>query len=239
MLLFRDLTSRGGSHPPCTFHTHDIHILIRLSHNIAADLVWKMRSARKTALANISDKAELARAVETLVHDFVRVATSNQKSVLIPMDAISLINLCRQSSQPFRIAEIWPHIQQIALLPAHDERTTCYLIRSVVSAALEAKDSTTAASIWTFLRSSPHLPLPVTTTSQLLRALCGKPDLVVEMITTLQQETRVRLNAQHFVVAMQALANVPTQTRKMFELALQHNMVCCRRSNPRLLVLFF
>ena len=84
------LTTRRPLLP--TFRTQSIPALsIRLAHDIAAELVWKMRGARKAALANSTDKSKLARAVATSVRDFVHVATSNQKSMLDAMDAINSV----------------------------------------------------------------------------------------------------------------------------------------------------
>ncbi len=200
---------------------------IRLAHDIAVNLISKMRGVRKSALLNTTDKARLARAVESSVHDFVRVATSNQKSLLDAIDAISLIKLCRQGSQPFHIAKIWRHIQSIPLLPANDERSSTALIGSVVSAALDARDSATAAMVCDYLRSTRDLVLAPTTATQLLSALRGKPDKVVEVISTLQQGTLgVYANPQHYAVALQALVAAPTEAKQVFELALKHEMVC-------------
>jgi hypothetical protein len=228
-MIFHALSSpRATSHPLLsTFHTHGIHVLsLRLAHDIAVDLVRKMRSARKAALAN-TDNDGVARAVETSVRDFVHVATSNQRSLLDAMDAISLIKLCRHGSQPFRIAKIWPHIQTIPLLPAHDERTSKALTGSVISAALEAKDSATAELVYYYVCSSRGLLLAPTTATQLLSALRGKPGKVVEVISTLQQGSLgVRADPQHYAVALQALADAPNEARRVFELALKHKMVC-------------
>jgi hypothetical protein len=211
-----------------TVHTHRSHaLLIRFAHDISAELVWKMRGARKAALANITDKAKLARAVETSVRDFVHVATSNQKSLLDAMDAINLIKLCRQGLQPFCIAKIWPHIQTIPLLPAKDERTSTALTGSVISAALEARDSATAVLVCDYLRSTRGLVLVPITATQLLSALRGKPDKVVEVIVALQQGTLgVRADSQHYTVALQALVDAPYEANRVFELACKHRMVC-------------
>jgi hypothetical protein len=231
-MVFRAVSSPRTTTPSLllTFHTNSVHALaVRLAHahGIAAELVWKMRGARKAALANIADKAKLARAVETSVRDFVRVATSNQKALLDAMDAINLIKLCRQGSQPFRIAEIWPHIHTIPLLPANDRRTSTALIGSVVSAALEAKDAATAALVCDYLRSTCGLTLAPTTATQLLSALRGKPDKVVEVISTLQQGTLgVHADPQHYAVALQALVDAPSEAEMVFDLARKYKMVC-------------
>jgi hypothetical protein len=165
--------------------------------------------------------------VETSVRDFVHVATSNQKSLLDAMDAINLIKLCRQGSQPSRIAKIWPCIATIPLLPAKDERTSTALIGSVVSAALEAKDSATAVLVFDYVSSSRGLLLAPTTATQLLSALRGNPCKVVEVISTLQQGSLgVRADPQHYAVALQALVDSPSEAKRVFDLALTHRMVC-------------
>ncbi len=150
-----------------------------------ADGFGEMRNAWVSAVASIhkSDKAQLARAAERSLRDFLFLASSKQKTRLVAMDAVGIIKLCRKSSQPSRIAEIWPHIKQLSLLPAKDDNTSSALIGSVVSSALEARDTATAASVWVFLRSSsPRLPLAEAHVSQLLSALRGRPDLVVDVV---------------------------------------------------------
>jgi hypothetical protein len=228
-MVFRAVCSPLFTRPLlATFHTHTINALsIHFAHDVAANFVWKMRGVRKAALANITDKVKLARAVETSVRDFVHVATSNQRALLDAMDAVSLIKLCRQGAQPFHIAEIWSHIQTIPLLPAKDERTSTTLIGSAISAALEAKDSATAALIHEFLCSTRGLLLVPITATQLLSALRGKPDKVVEVISMLQQGTLgVCADSQHYAVALQALVDAPNEATRVFELALKYKMVC-------------
>jgi hypothetical protein len=203
---------------------------------ISTGVMKKLRTDWVSAVAkiHISDKAELARAVRLSMRDFLLVAASNKKSELSAMDAIGLIKLCRKSSQPFHIADIWPQIQRLSLLVPDDERKCRTLIGSVLTATLEAKNASLAASVWAFLRSSPHLPLEEAHVSQLLSALRGRPDLVVEAVTALQQGSLggVRANAQHFAVALQAVVGAPEEAKRVYELAFKHNMV------PGILVLF-
>ncbi len=101
---------------------------------------------------------------------------------------------------------------------------------SVVSAALEARDSTTAALVYDYLRASRDMllaPITATQATQLLSALRDKPDKVVEVISMLQQGTLgVRANPQHYAVALQALVDAPHEAKRVFELALKHKMVC-------------
>ncbi len=79
------------------------------------------------------------------------------------------------------------------------------------------------------MRSTRGLLLAPITASQLLSALRGKPDKVVEVILTLQQGTLgVRADPQHFAVALQALVVAPNHAKIVFELALKHKMVCSR-----------
>jgi len=230
-MISRVLSSLRTTSPP-------LHHLVRarqvsslpplFCHTAAVGLVRKMRDAR-IAAANISDKSELERAVEASMHNFLFLANSNQRSKLDALDAIGLIKLCRKSAQPSHIANIWPHIQQLSLLPAKDDRTTCTLIGSVVSSALEAKDTSTAASVWSYLRSLrsyPLLPLGDAHFTQLLCALRGRPDLVVELITALQEGTlSVRADVKHFGAALQSLTYAPEEFKRVFELARKHKQV--------------
>jgi hypothetical protein len=232
-MVFRALSSPHPTHHLLlpTFHTRAPGVIcalsMRLAHDVAADLVWKMRGMRKAALANTADKAKLARAVETSVRDFVHVATSNQKTQLDAMDAVNLIMLCRQGSKPFLVAKIWPLVQTIPLLPAHDERTSTALIGSAVSAALEARDSATAALVCDYVRATRGLVLSPATAMQLLSALRGKPGKVVEVISTLQQGSLgVSAKPQHYAVALQALVDAPSEAHHVFEMACTHGMVC-------------
>ncbi len=138
---------------------------------------------------------------------------------------------CRPS---FRIAEIWVHIQQIPLLPAQDERMACTLIGSVVSAVLEARDAATASLVWKFLLSLPRLLLDDAIVIQLLSALRGKHHDVVEVITPFAARKigRACQSPRTSCAALQALVSAPTEARRMFELALTHNMVCCFVPDP-------
>ena len=181
---------------------------------------------RISALANFSDKAELARALDESMREFLHISSSSQRSELVAMDVIQLIKLCRKSSQPSHIADIWPRILRICLLSLHDHRTSLALIGSVVSSVLEAKDTATAASVWEFVRSTPSLPLNGAIIIQLLRALRGKPDLVVELITELLQgNLGVRAQVKHLNVALQALSNAPKWAKRVFQMASERKMV--------------
>ncbi len=185
-----------------------------------------MRSTRISALKNVTDTSVLACVAETSLRDFLLIASSDHKTKLFAMDAIGLIKLCRKSMQPFRISEIWPQIQQLSLLPAKHEQTSRALIGSVVSSALEAKDTATAMSVWEFWSSTPRLPVAEVHVSQLLSALRGRPDLVLEVIAALLQgDLGVRANAKHFTIAMQAVVNSPKVAKQVFELAGKHKMV--------------
>ena len=103
-----------------------------------------------------------------------------------------------------RIADIWPHILKISLLPAKNDKTTSALVGCVVSSALEAKDSATAASVWEFLRSSRSVRIDDALMIQLLGTLRDKPHLVVELVTDLLQgKLGVRALVKHLNAALQ------------------------------------
>ena len=160
------------------------------------------------------------------MRDFLRISSSSQKSQLVAMDAITLIKLCRKSLQPSRIAVIWPRIMKLGLLPAKDDRTSTALVGSVVSSVLEAQDTTTAASVWEFVHSSPCLPVHDAIAIQLLGALRGRPDLVMELVMDLLQgRLGVRAQVKHLNAALQALSNAPKAAKRVFELASERNMV--------------
>ena len=213
-------------HPP-RVHTLDVYAISAHFFNVSneTNLIGKMRR-RILALENEPDKAELANALDEPMRDFLIISSSHHKSQLVAMDAIRLIKLCRMSLQPSRIADIWPRVVKISLLPAKEDKVSSILIGSVVSAVLEAKDTATAASVWEFVRSSPRLPLQDAHVIQLLGALRGRPDLVVELVTDLLQGSlRVCAQVKHLNAALQALANAPKEAKGVFELANENKMV--------------
>ena len=236
--LLRALTSHSQPRIPPTFSSYTCAVSVYFEHvHTAQDLIGKMRR-HMSVLATLSNKVELVRALDDIMHKFLFISSSNQKVQLVAMDAIRLIKLCRKSLQPARIADIWPHIQKLRLIPARDDRTSAALIGSVVSSVLEAKDTATAASVWEFMRSSPRLPLDDTHIIQLLSALHNRPDLVVELVTDLLQGSlSVRAHVKHFSVALKALAKAPKEANMVFELASTRNLVrsffafCTCRSN--------
>ncbi len=231
--LVRAVFSSACSHPlpfRAFLRPHNVNLVsIRLAH-ITAEAVGKMRSAWISAVKKVDslDNNQRVRAAEASVRDFVKIATSNQKTMLVAIDAVGLIKLCRLSLQPFRIAEIWPHIQSIPLLPAPDERTTNTLIGSSISAALEAKDAATAASIADFLVSLPRVSLAASNVTQLLSALRGgkTPDKVVAVVDAL---VKGRLGGCagpiHLNIALQALVDAPREAKMVFNMAGTRQMV--------------
>ena len=95
-----------------------------------------------------------------------------------------------------------------------------------MSSVLEAKDTVTAASVWEFVRSSPWLPVNEAIIIQLLGALRGRPDLVMELVTELLQGSLgVRAQVKHLNAALSALSNDPKEVAKVFELASERKMV--------------
>jgi hypothetical protein len=203
----------------CTRHASSLS----LSPSAAAGLI---RRIRKNSFAHITDKTELARVAESSTRDFLLLGSSNQKSLINALDIIGQIKLCRKSKQFHRIAEIWPLIQQLAVLPAKDEHTSRALIGSVLSSVLEAKDAATASSVWGFLHTNPQLPLDETHVLQLLLALRGRPDLVVDVVTALEQGSLgVRAESKYFNAAIQTLVDTPDAAKRVFELASKCNMV--------------
>ena len=214
-------------HPPhrsfCVFggsiSVHFIHISIDINPTA------KMRQ-RISALENVSDKSEAAPSLDDSMRNFLQISSSNQRSHLVAMDAIRLIKLSRTSLQPSRIAVIWPCILKLGLLPAKDDRTSTTLVGSVVSSVLEAKDTTTAASVWGFVRSSPWLSVNDGLVIQLLGALRDRPDLVMEVVTeVLKGSLGVRAQVKHMNAALQALSNAPKEAKRVFELASERKMV--------------
>ena len=185
-----------------------------------------LRTRRIWALANISARSEVARSLDDSLREFLQISSSTQRSELDAMDAIRIIKLCRTSLQPSRIAVIWPCILKIDLLPAKDDKTSLTLMGSVVSATLEAQDSSTAASVWEFVRSSPWLPVHDSIVIQLLGALCDRPDLVMELVTELLQgRLGVRAQVKYLNAALKALSTAPKEAKRIFELASERNMV--------------
>ena len=69
-------------------------------------------------------------------------------------------------------------------------------------------DACTAASaVWTFLQSYPHLSINDATANQILAALSGRPDLVVDAITAFHRGAfTIRADPQHFATALWSLA---------------------------------
>ena len=195
---------------------------IQISNDLC---IGKMRR-RISAFANVSDKSEVARSLDDLMRDFLKISSSTQRSQLVAMDAIRLIKLCRTSLQPSRIAVIWPLILKIGILPAENCRISATLVGSVVSSVLEAKDTTTAASVWEFVRSSPWFSVDDVIVIQLLGALRDRPDLIIELVTELLQGSLgVRAQIKHLNAALQALSNAPKDAKRVFELASECNMV--------------
>ena len=203
----------------CSISAQFIHISNDLN------LIGKMRQ-RTSALANVSDRSKAARSLDDSMLDFLKIASSPQKYHLVAMDAIRLIKLCRTGLQPFRIAAIWPCILKIGLLPAKDKRTSTILVGSVVSSVLEAKDTATAASVCEFVCSSPWLRVDDVIVIQLLGALRGRPDLIMELVTELLQGSLgVHAQVKHLNAALQALSNAPEYAKRVFELASERKMV--------------
>ncbi len=169
------------------------------------------------------NKPKLRHTIEDAVNIFTSIATCSKKSRLDALSVIGLLKLIRRGSQPGRVAEIWPHIKQLPLLPADDQRTSLALIGSVISAVVEAKDSTTAASVWSYLRlrlsSLPSSPLLA---SQLLNALSGQPELIEEVITLLHQGKLkgATADAQHYATAIRGLCDPKDveRGRKIYEM---------------------
>jgi hypothetical protein len=187
--------------------------------------IGKMRT-RIWSLANASDKSGAALSLDESIREFLQISSSTQRSHLVAMDAIGLIKLCRMFSQPYRITVLWPCILKTGLLPAKEDRTSLTLVGSVVASVLEAKDTTTAASVWAFVRSSPWLSLSDANIIQLLSALRERPDLVMDMVTELLQgRLGVHANVKHLTAALKALSNAPNEAKRVFELASERNMV--------------
>ena len=222
LTIFHALSSHSANHRVCSACSISVHF-IHISNDL--NFVRKMRR-RISALANVSDKSEVARSLDNSIREFFQISSSIQRFQLVAIDAIRLIKLCRTSLQPSRIAVIWPYILQIGLLPAKEDRANTSLIGSVVSSVFEAKDTATAASVWEFVRSSPWLPVHDTIVIQLLGALRGRPDLVMELVTELLQgRLGVPAEVKHLCAALQALSNAPKEARRVFELASERKMV--------------
>ena len=68
------------------------------------------RKLRDLIFADISDPADLRRAVDSAVDAFARLEAPNCDKNVDAMMGIGLIKLCRKAAQPNRISEIWPHI---------------------------------------------------------------------------------------------------------------------------------
>ncbi len=70
-------------------------------------------------------------------------------------------------------------------------------------------DASVAASsaVWSYVRSHPGVPMNQATATQLLSALSGRPDLVVDAIRALHLgELTIRVDSQHFSTALTSSA---------------------------------
>ena len=63
------------------------------------------------------------------------------------------------------------------------------------------------------------------TNIQLRSALRDRPDLVLDMVTELLQGRLGVAQIKHLTTALQALSNDPKETKRVFELASERNMV--------------
>ena len=64
-----------------------------------------------------------------------------------------------------------------------------------------------ALAVWAFLQSHHRVPINPATATQLLTALSGRPDLVVEAITALHRGAfTIRAHPQHFATALRSLS---------------------------------
>ena len=84
---------------------------------------------------------------------------------------------------------------------------TKLLVERKETAPDDASTAASASAVWSYVRSHPDVPIKEVTATQLLSALSGRPDLVVDVIRALHRgDLSVRANPQHFATALQSLA---------------------------------
>ncbi len=67
--------------------------------------------------------------------------------------------------------------------------------------------SAAASAVWAYLSLHPDVPMYEATGTQLLRALSGRPDLVVDVIRALHRgDLTIRADSLHFATALLSLA---------------------------------
>ena len=87
--------------------------------------------------------------------------------------------------------------------------TLLYWTKTLAERKATSPDEAAAAAsaVWEYLRSHPRVGINEATATQLLIALSGRPDLVVDVITALHRGAlAIQADPQHFATALSSLA---------------------------------